>query len=300
MKMLMTGASGFLGSIVYKILDKLNYDITTVGISDTDNIYCNLSTTVPKFDENFDCVIHMAGKAHSFAKGSKESSDFFRVNLGGTINLLKSLEQSNKLPISFVFISSVAVYGKISGENIKENHPLNGTDPYALSKIQAEHYLERWCSKNKVKLGVLRPSLIAGKNPPGNLGAMINGIEEGKYFRIGQGSARKSILMAEDIAILISKVIEKGGIFNVCDDNHPSFAELEETIAKQLNKKAPGSIPYIVAKCAALVGDLLGNNFPINSNKLKKITTSLTFSNERAKQELDWKPLDVLENFQIK
>ena len=49
----------------------------------------------------------------------------------------------------------------------------------------------------------------------------------------------------------------------------------------------------------ALVGDLIGKKAPINSLKLKKITESLTFSNEKAKRELNWQPLNVLENFKI-
>ena len=95
-------------------------------------------------------------------------------------------------------------------------------------------------------------------------------------------------------------LFRSGGIYNVCDNHHPSFAELEELIAKQLNKKAPRSIPYWVAKSIALVGDIVGNKFPINSSKLDKITQSLTFSNEKARRELDWEPLDVLQNFKIK
>jgi len=128
---------------------------------------------------------------------------------------------------------------------------------------------------------------------------MINGIKSGKYLRIGDGSARKSILMAEDIARLIPKLTEVGGIYNVCDNNHPSFKELEELISKQLDIKDPKSIPYGIAKSLAIVGDVFGNKFPINSNKLNKITKSLTFSNEKAKRELDWEPMDVLKNFII-
>lgn len=64
-------------------------------------------------------------------------------------------------------------------------------------------------------------------------------------------------------------------------------------------KKPPVSIPYWLAKSMALVGDLLGEKAPINSLKLKKITESLTFSNEKAKRELNWQPLNVLENFRI-
>lgn len=298
-KILITGASGFLGSIISQTLLKNLHRITTIGITDTDNISCNLATSIPNLNSDFDLVVHIAGKAHVVPKNTTEAADFFQINLEGTKNLIKGIEQLEKLPKSIIFISTVAVYGVESGTNINEEHALLGSSPYALSKIQAEEYLIDWCSKNDVILGILRPSLIAGKNPPGNLGAMINGIKTGKYYRIGNGSARKSVLMAEDIARIIPKLAEVGGIYNVCDNHHPSFAELEELIAKQLNKKAPRSIPYWAAKSIALVGDLIGNKFPINSSKLDKITQSLTFSNEKAKRKLNWEPLDVLQNFKI-
>lgn len=298
-KILITGGSGFLGTSILPNLLNLQHNITTIGITDTDEISCNLATSIPNLNSDFDWVIHVAGKAHFVPKDLKESKAFFQVNLEGTKNLIKGLEQSGKLPKSIIFISTVAVYGVESGTNINEEHALLGNSPYALSKIQAEEYLIDWCLKNKVTFGILRPSLIAGKNPPGNLGAMIAGIKTGKYLRIGNGIARKSVLMAEDITRIIPRLAEVGGIYNVCDNHHPSFAELEELIAKQLNKKAVQSIPYWAAKNIALVGDFVGNKFPINSNKLDKITQSLTFSNEKAKRELDWEPLDVLENFRI-
>jgi hypothetical protein len=61
----------------------------------------------------------------------------------------------------------------------------------------------------------------------------------------------------------------------------------------------PVSIPYWLAKSMSLVSDLLGEKATINFLKLKKITESLTFSNEKDKQELNWQPLNVLENFRI-
>lgn len=298
-QILLTGSSGFLGSIIYHSLLKNHYGLIRIGISD-DDIYCNLATSIPKIDTECDWVIHVAGKAHVIPKNSKENAEFFEVNLEGTKNLIKGIEASKKLPKSIIFISTVAVYGLEYGTNINEGHDLLGNTPYALSKIQAEEYLRTWCLKNKVILGILRPSLIAGINPPGNLGAMINGIKTGKYLRIGDGSARKSVLMTEDIARIIPKLAEVGGIYNICDNHHPSFYELEELISKQLHKKSPVSIPYWFAKSLALVGDIIGNKSPINSNKLNKITQSLTFSNEKAKRELDWEPLDVLQNFKIR
>ena len=71
------------------------------------------------------------------------------------------------------------------------------------------------------------------------------------------------------------------------------------SVAKQLGKHKPISIPYWMAWCMAKVGDLLGSKAPINSYKLEKMTKSLTFSNEKARKELGWEPLDVLTNYKI-
>ena len=128
---------------------------------------------------------------------------------------------------------------------------------------------------------------------------MIKGIKTGAYLSIAGGKARKSVLMVQDIARLLPGLIDKGGIYNVCDDSQPTFRELELLIAKQLGKRPPISIPYWLAKSIALVGDLLGKRAPINSLKLSKIIESLTFSNEKAKRELGWQPIDVLSNFKI-
>lgn len=297
MKLLFTGASGFLGNNIYPLLEE-KYVIETVGITSKDNYNVNLAWEIPNLTGTFDVVLHAAGKAHTISENEQEKQAFFDVNLQGTKNLCTALENSG-IPKAFIFISTVAVYGCDSGENITEEHPLNGTTPYALSKIKAEKYLEGWCAMHNVKLSILRPSLIAGPNPPGNLGAMIRGIRNDKYLSIAGGKARKSVLMVQDIANLLPMLIEKGGIYNVCDSYQPSFRELEMVICKQLNKKRPISIPYWLAKSMAVIGDCLGEKAPINSLKLRKITSSLTFSNEKAVRELKWKPMNVLETFLI-
>ena len=297
MNLLFTGASGFLGINILELL-RQRYLITTVGLTAIDNIQCNIAEEIPELSEKYDIVLHAAGKAHSVPKTEAESKVFFDVNLQGTKHLCAALENTG-LPKSFIFISTVAVYGIETGENITEDYPLNGTGPYALSKIQAEQFLKEWCGINNVTLTILRPSLIAGPNPPGNLGAMIKGISTGKYLSIGGGKARKSVLMVQDIANLIPLVADKGGVYNVCDSHHPSFRELEELICKQLNKSSVISVPFYIAKLLAIVGDLLGKYAPLNSDKLSKITKSLTFSNEKAKKELAWESIDVIKNFKI-
>jgi nucleoside-diphosphate-sugar epimerase len=296
---LFTGGSGFVGVNIKPVLEAQNYIITSIGNTHFDDIEVDIAKEIPVLNKRHEIILHAAGKAHSVPKDKTEEQSFFDVNLQGTKNLCSALEQYG-LPESFIFISTVAVYGCEFGENITEGHPLNGNTPYALSKKYAEQYLTEWCKKNNIILSILRPSLIAGKNPPGNLGAMIRGIESGCYLSIAGGKVHKSILMANDIANLVPKLVNAGGgIYNVCDDEHPTFEQLEILISRQLGKHEPNHIPYWLAKSMATIGDVFGNKFPINSSKLDKITQSLTFSNTKAKDNLNWKPLNVLENFKI-
>lgn len=295
-KLLFTGGTGFLGNNAKPILDDI-YKVTTIGISERDEIKANFVNEIPELTERYDIVLHAAGKAHIYPKTPEEVQSFFDINYSGTINLCKALEQVG-VPKSFIFISSSAVYGIEKGNFVTEDYPLNGDSPYAKSKIMAEEFLQDWCERNNVILTILRPSLIAGQNAPGNLGAMVNGIKTGAYLSIDHGKARKSLLMAQDIANLVPIVEDKGGIYNVCDNDYPSFGQLEEIIASQLGKRKPISVPYWFAKCLALIGDVL-KPFPINSNRLSKIVVSDTLSSEKAQKELGWTPMSTLENYKI-
>ena len=296
-KLLFTGGTGFLGANVKPILDK-QYEVTTIGITERDEIKANFVTNLPELPCRYDIVLHAAGKAHVYPKTEAEKKAFYDVNYQGTINLCNALEKVG-VPRAFIFISTMNVYGDKPGNmDTEESRPLVGDSPYSDSKIKAEEFLMKWCKENNVVLGILRPALLAGPNAPGNLGAMVNGIKKGKYLSIAGGKARKSILMAEDIANIVPLVANKGGIYNLCDDHNPSFGELEVSIAKQLGKRKPVSIPYWMAKCLAWVGDIF-SFFPLNSSRLKKIVTSDTWSNEKAKKELGWKPMGVLEHYKI-
>ena len=295
--LLLTGATGFLGRNILPEL-KQNYEVTTCGRSQTNNIVVDLAKEIPTLEKSFDVVLHACGKAHVVPKTKEEMQVFFDVNVTGTKNLCNALEKVG-IPKSFVFISTVAVYGCDYGDFITEEHPLNGTSPYAKSKIQAEEYLIDWCKERNVVLTILRPSLIAGKDAPGNLGAMVNGIKKGFYMNIAGGKVIKSIIMANDIARLIPLVENKGGVYNVCDTAQPTFGQLSVVIANQLGKHKPMNIPYWMAWCMAKVGDLLGSKAPINSYKLDKMVKNLTFCNEKACRELGWKPMDVLANYKI-
>ncbi len=293
MTILLTGASGFLGRIINK---NFKDSIITLGRKNCD-IISDIANNIPPLPK-VEIVIHAAGKAHTVPKNQKEAKQFFDINVKGTHNLLKALEQG-AIPKSFVFISSVAVYGVETGRLINESSQLLATDPYGKSKIEAERLVTEWANKNGVICTILRLPLIAGINPPGNLKSMIDGIKKGYYFNIDGGRAKKSIVLAEDVAKIIPVAAKIGGIYNLTDSYHPAFFELSRIIAGQLNKPIPLNIPKFFATFIAKIGDFMGDGFPINSKKIKKITSDLTFDDSKAKRLLDWQPMSVLEGFKI-
>lgn len=294
-KVLLTGSRGFLGSYILKEFS--DYFIRGLNRSGGDYMI-DLEKTIPIFDESFDLVIHCAGIAHFLPIDDKDSKWFFDVNVVGTYNLLTGLSK-NPLLKQFVFISSVSVYGINEGININEQHPLLAKDPYGKSKIEAEVIVEKWCSENNIICTILRLPLVVGTNAPGNLGAMIKAIKKGYYFNISGGSARKSMVLATDIGKFIRRAASVGGTYNLTDGCHPSFYELSHFIAMQTGVKFVLQMPIWIARFLAIFGDRYGQKFPINSFKLSKIVSSLTFDDTKARDTFGWTSTSVLKGFII-
>ncbi|OXA97456.1 UDP-galactose-4-epimerase [Flavobacterium oncorhynchi] len=294
MKVLLTGSTGFLGRNIIKVLKEQEYQIVTLGNPSTD-IVCDISKELPNFSQSFNYVIHAAGKAHVVPKSDSEKQEFHDVNVKGTQNLLEGLERSNFLPQYFIFISSVSVYGLHHGVKIDENYPLLAKDAYGISKIKAEKIVQNWCDKNKIKCTILRLPLLVGINPPGNLGSMSNAIKKGYYFNIGGGKAKKSMVLAEDVAKFIIYVAKIGGVYHLTDSIDPNFKELSLAIAKINNKSVPLNMPIIFAKLLGKCGDIFGSKSPINSLKVAKICSELTFDDSKSRSIKEWKPNSVLE-----
>lgn len=294
MNILITGNSGFLGEIIMSKLISQNFKLIELKEKGKTRIDITKRFDI-KTELLINTVIHCAGKAHIIPKTKEEKDAFYQVNYQGTVNLCNSIDKLAVKPKAFIFISTVSVYGLDSGVNINEEHPLNGTTPYARSKIQAEVYLQDWAKQHNIVLSILRIPLVAGPNPPGNLGAMVKGIKSGKYLSIGKADARKSIVWAEDIAKIIPKLSEIGGVYNLTDGYHPSFGELENAISNTLGKSNPIKISPVVAKLISRIGDLLGPKAPINTDKLNKITSTLIFNDSKARTELGWNPTKVLD-----
>jgi len=293
-KVLLTGAGGFLGQYLLPHLPK---DTITLGRGKENQIHADLSKEIPTLPQ-VDFVIHNAGLAHRVPKTEKEREIFFEVNVKGTENLLLGLDALPTKPQSIVFISTVAVYGLDHGFLISEDQIPKPTTPYGQSKWMAENLLNSYAEKNQINLIILRLPLVAGaRKVPGNLGAMIKMIRRGIYIRIQGSNPQRSMVLAEDVGKLIPNLFNKTGTFNLTDGIHPSLMELEDYIAGYFEKKVY-SLPFSWIEILGKIGDLL-KFLPVNSYRVKKLTSSLTFDDSKARKCLNWNPLPVVGNLDL-
>ena len=296
MRYLITGANGFLGKSLKETSVKKGVKVCTLGLSITNDIVCDLSNDIPKIPSNIDIVIHAAGKAHIIPKNNEEENDFFKINTNGTLNLLTGIKQSKINLKQFIFISTVAVYGLDYGVNIDEKYNLLGKTPYALSKIKAEFILKKWGLENNINVLILRLPLLVGNKPPGNLGIMISAIKKGFYVRISIPPAKKSMVLIEDISSFIFDLKSSSGTFNLTDGYHPNFHQIEDIICDYFKTKIYFKTPFFFILLTAKICDFFKMH-KFNLNVLKKMSTSLTFDDTKARRELDWSPKSVVENF---
>ncbi len=274
MKVLVTGAQGFVGkAIVVQLSKDDNGKIEIFQLrgrhlqktedSTADNIH-NFNLDITDLDKVLklkkigviDAVIHAAGLAHQFDGVKREN--FQSVNVKGTENIL---ELSKQLYIShFILISSVSVYGNINNkggkfgeitedteniENIEktENSECSPKNAYAESKLESEIIARRICEETGIDLTILRLATVIGEEDRGNFLRLIKAIDKRRFFWIGKGTNYKSLIHREDVAGAVFKILKekKRGteIFNVAAEPLP-MKEVVETIGQALNKNVSG------------------------------------------------------------
>ena len=299
----MTGASGFLGRWLVDTLLKDESELVAVcrrPVEGVRTIRADLTAgefrlSGPRWSE----VYHLAGLAHCRPRNAAERRRYFEVNVEGTRNLLQALEGAGVIPDSLVFVSSVAVYGMTAGELLDEETPRRAMDPYGASKRGAEDLLREWGIRRGVRIGVVRLPLVVGKEAPGNFGAMVRALRAHRYLGVGGGESRRSMVLAGDVAVALPRVAAAGGIYNLTDGRHPSFKEVETALANALNQQTPWRLPLWAARPAALMADIgeriSRRRLPFNSRALRIMTSTLTFSDEKARDRIGWRPDSVVE-----
>jgi nucleoside-diphosphate-sugar epimerase len=302
MNILMTGASGFLGSRIYQTMVQ-EHTVTTLGRTpcSSRHVYGDLAAEVPVLpNERFDLVINAAGKANSVPRHAAERAEYQRVNGQGTVHLLKALEKQATLPTSIVHLSTVLVYGCVTGQLLPETTSLQAVDPYGISKIESEKLMHEWATHTGTRLAILRLPLVVANPLNGNLASLQKAIRQGYYVRIGDGMARRSMVRADDVAAVITRAADVGGTFNLTDGDHPTVCAMEDALAHQLGRRKPiraisMSFAHVLARIGDGINSVTGRRFPFDSMALRKLSSTLTYSDELARRQLNWNPRPVLD-----
>jgi len=277
MKILITGATGFVGSNLTTYLEKENNDLQMASVR---------YFPEQKFDFTEDAIIHLAGKAHDLKKVS-QPLDYYQSNFELTKQLFDSFLNSDTEV--FIFMSSVkACADKVEGVLIESNN----SDPkthYGISKLQAEQYILSKTLPVEKRVYIIRPCMIHGPGNKGNLNLLYQIVNKGLPWPLGAFNNQRSFLSIENLCFTINELLQNkdipNGIYQVADDESISTNELIEIIGASLGKKSKIlKIPsWIISKTANL-GDYL--HLPLNSERLEKLTENYVVSNEKIKKAL--------------
>jgi len=285
---LLTGHTGFLGSVIYKELKK-TFEVLTLG----KNASCDYRVDFSDWDgsldlqHSIDAIVHVAGLAHNKAKNQEE---LFNVNTT-SVDYLLLLALEHKVE-SFIFISSTAVYGRTFGFDIIEKSSLLGNSTFAQSKIEAEKVIELGNLGSKL---ILRLPLVVGPKPLGNLGRLIKSIFIGSHIYLSGNQAQKSVVFVSDVAFFISQwlseSLRKSGTINLCNQTAPTFNWIENAIAESGGYSYRIRIPIkFLWKTVNWMKAKLNISIPL----VGKLFYPLTFSDQLAREKFGYtsKPLN--------
>ena len=276
---LVTGATGFIGSRLVEELINKGYNVTSLirkgkkGNPKSKIIYGDLTDEKINFNDNqFDCVFHLA--SHTSLEKNKKVLQ--KVNLEGTKKLFNEIKSITK---AIIYISGLGVYGETGETVVNENQKYNPNTDFVKIRLDAEKFLKEDTSKNKIDFSVVHFGDVYG--PDGWFYEMLVKRLKKNTFRMPKGGEYyKGFVHVDDavgsmIAILENKRF--GESFIVADSNPVTFKEFTNFTADQINAKHPGNVPMFLAK-AILGGDLI-----------KLLTTSMKVSNKKISEIYEFK-----------
>ncbi|WP_404985293.1 NAD-dependent epimerase/dehydratase family protein [Chryseobacterium sp. M5] len=278
MKITLFGASGFIGKNLMKELQQ-KYAVSQISVRKKDWKH-------DLFDS--DIYINLVGKAHNH-NGEAREEDFYQVN----VNLLKDIFESfiNSKAKLFIHISSIAAL-----EEFESSHELTETDEcnpdswYGKSKRLAEEWLVTQNLPADKKLIIIRPPMVHGAEDKGSLGLLYKLISKGIPYPLSSFENKRSFISIDNFSFFINEIVNNAeklpnGIYHIADDESISTSEIIEIIKQVEQKNTPNlSLPKFLVKAIAKVGDVLP--IPLNSLRLKKMTSDLTVSNQKIKSAL--------------
>ena len=320
MKILITGASGFIGSFIVEEALKRGFE-TWAAVRKSSSkewlqderihfIELNLSKKEQLVEQlrgkDFDYVVHAAGVTKCLNK-----QDFMRINCEGTKNLVEAILELGMPLKRLVYLSSLSIFGAIHEEQpyeeIKEtDHPQPNT-AYGKSKLEAEAFLDKWATEvgnGSFPYVVLRPTGVYGPREKDYF-LMAKSIKGHTDFSVGYKRQDITFVYVTDVVQAVFLALEKGGSgrkFFLSDGEVYQSATFSDLIIREMGHpwclriKAPIWILRIATFFGELIGKATGSVSALNNDKYHILRQrNWRCDIEPARRELGYEPLVKLD-----
>ena len=289
---LITGATGFVGKALKSDLDRRQIPYRAISRTEIPGYF-----TVTSLDEmtnwhdalaGIDTVVHLAARVPVMNDQASDPMAAFRsVNVGGTMALARQAADSGVK--TFVFVSSIKVNGEEppKGKRFTADDVPSASDPYGISKMEAESALFKLAQETGMNVVVIRLPLVYGPGVKANFASMIKWIKKGIPLPLGGASNRRSLVYVGNLTDLIITAAQTPAaanqIFIAGDGTDLSVAELLKAIAKACNR--PSRLIYIQSSVMQFALTLIGKK-----QIAQRLFSPLEVDIEKARKVLNWTP----------
>lgn len=298
MKILLTGAGGFIGKAV--LLEGLSRRISILPVfkhNDSVNVYENAPFIANLNDEvdwtvplrGVDVVIHLAGLTHVFDNSIQDSLEHFRrINVKATLDLAHQAAEAGVR--RFIFLSSIKVNGESTefGRTFSEDDIPSPSGTYGVSKAEAEAGLMKLADDTPMEVCIIRPPLVYGVGAKGNFSMMFRWIARGLPLPFGRVTENRRSFIALDnlvdfIFTCVSHPKAANQLFLISDGQDVSTAELLRKIQNSMGRRSCliGIPVYLLEITAKLFG---------KQEVAQRLLGSLQVDIRKACILLGWKP----------
>lgn len=298
MKVLVTGAGGFVGQALCKALVPLHtvYGTTrnaskTLGSGVRRVVWCSDDTRLENFP-GVDAVVHLAARAHVLRDDSAEPLQAFRA--ANTVGTLKLAGQAAAAGVRrFVFISSIGVNGnRTLARPFTEQDVPAPHDLYAISKHEAEQGLRELASRTGMQVVIIRPPLVYGPGAPGNFGKLVDAVQRGIPLPLGKVENSRSLIGLDNLVRFIQLCLVHPAAANetfvIADGEEVSTTELMRRVARACGTTARLlPVPSGVLRFAARVTG--------RRELSTRLLDSLVVDPAKAREVLGWYPVATMD-----
>jgi len=277
MKVLVTGANGFIGRALCADLAKRGHDVVPVTRKEVGG-EIDGHTKWDGLLDGVDVVIHLAAHVHVLDRAaSRDLAEFRRVNVGGTEALARAARLARVK--RFVFLSTVAVLGTNSGDRaFTEEDPLRPETAYGTSKAEAELRLHDF---EPMQWTILRAPLVYGPGVEAKFLQLLGIVRRGLPLPFGSIESRRSMMYAANLTDALIVAAESpeaaNDTFLVADDEAFSTADLVRALAASMDRKALMlPVPRFLLSFAG--------------QRLAPLITPLVVDNRKFKERTGWRP----------